>query len=272
MSVDLALAEEVARLAARDAAKIILEVYETAFAVDFKMGDDPVTEADRRASRLIVDRLVAAFPSIPVVSEEEAPDRRYETHAAAWFVDPLDGTRDFVERNGDFCVMIGLALGGRAALGVIHVPLTGEELVGVVGKAAYTTPRGGTKRPLACSDVREPSQAEVLISRSRGRAAEPFLRAFAPRITRPIGSAGLKAVAIAKGEADVYAQPDRAGSLWDACAPEAIVIAAGGHASTIDGTPFDYRSPVLENARGMMFTNAHLYERALAALRGLPVE
>ncbi len=272
MNIDLTHAEEVARLAAKDAAKIILEIYETAFKVDFKIGDDPVTEADRRASRLIVDRLAAAFPEVPIVSEEEAPDRAYETSEAAWFVDPLDGTRDFVQRNGDFCVMIGLALSGRAALGIIYVPVTGEELVGVVGRGGYVTPRGGPTRALACSKVSDPKNAEVLVSRSRSRAAEPFLQAFAPRLTRSVGSAGLKAVAIAKGEADVYVQPDRAGSLWDACAPEAIVMAAGGRASTIDGTPFDFRSCVLENTRGMVFANAALYEPALSALRGLAVD
>ena len=271
MTIDLEHAAAVARKAARDAAVVISEIYKTAFRVDYKVGDDPVTEADRTANTLIVAQLRAAFPDVPIVSEEDAPDRAYETARAAWFVDPLDGTRDFVERNGDFCVMIGLAIDGKAALGVINVPLTGEELVGIIGRGAFSE-KNGVKSTISASNITLPSEARVLVSRSRGRAAEPFLRAFGPKETLAIGSAGLKAVKVAKGEADAYVQPDRAGCLWDACAPEALVIAAGGRASNIDGEGFDYHLHDLENKRGMVFTNPHLHSRALEALRGVLVE
>jgi 3'(2'), 5'-bisphosphate nucleotidase len=254
---------------ARDAAALIARIYEQPFEVDYKAKNDPVTVADRDANALICEALGARFPGMPVVAEESDPATYagYGNAEAAWFVDPLDGTRDFVKKNGEFVVMIGLAEKGRATLGVIVQPVSGWAFVGGEGVAAAVLDAAGARSPIHVSAVSSLADAELVVSRSRRRAS---LDAAAGRLgVRKItqcGSAGLKAVRVACGDVDAYPQPGRAGKLWDACAPEAIVVAAGGRVSDARGEPFDYASPELD-LRGFLATNPALYPAMLELLR-----
>ena len=129
---------------AREAAAIINQVYAAPFEVEYKTPRDPVTLADRRANDHICTRLEAAFPGVPIVAEESDPASFADFRAATrvFFVDPLDGTREFVKRNGEFVVMIGLLDGDRPEAGVIHAPATGESWLGVRGQRRVS-PRSG---------------------------------------------------------------------------------------------------------------------------------
>lgn len=230
--------------AANAAAALVMGVYATPFAVDFKGADDPVTRADREANALVCARLAAAFPGVPIVAEESDPSTYagFGEARAAFFVDPLDGTRDFVARNGEFCVMIGYAEDGRAALGVIVCPAFGRSFVGGPGVGAWELDAAGVRRPIATSRVTRIADAEILVSRSRGPADLEAARAkVGARKLTPCGSSGVKAARVACGEADVYVHPAPGGGyLWDVCASEALVLAAGGTFGTRGG-PFDYR-------------------------------
>jgi 3'(2'), 5'-bisphosphate nucleotidase len=265
---------------AERAASLIAEAYAGTIVVSYKSGDDPVTSADRAANTLICDALTAEFPNLPIVAEESDPATYAGYHAAesVWFVDPLDGTRDFVKRNGEFAVMIGLAEKGRATLGVVVMPVGGFELpaggplgrafVGGVGVPAFESTLGGTTRPLRVSTVPVLAEAELLVSRSRQEGTIEDARArFGVRKITVAGSAGVKAARVAAGGADVYVQPGYAGKLWDACAPEAIVVAAGGRFSDAHGNLFNYQSPDLDNAHGMLATNEALHAPMLDRLR-----
>jgi 3'(2'), 5'-bisphosphate nucleotidase len=128
----------VALAAALEASELVMSVYAAPFDVHFKAKDDPVTRADREANAHICERLERAFPGVPIVAEESDPSTyaNFERADAAWFVDPLDGTREFVARNGEFAVMIGLAEGGRATVGVVVAPAWDRAFVGVVGVGA----------------------------------------------------------------------------------------------------------------------------------------
>ncbi len=255
---------------ARAAAVVVSRIYETAFDVAYKSENDPVTAADREANALLCEALSARFPGIPIVAEESDPAdyAGYHRQEAAWFVDPLDGTRDFVKKNGEFAVMIGLAEGGRATLGVIVLPTSGRAFVGGDGVEAVVFDGAGAKSALRVSGVSSLAQAELVVSRSRsaGSLEAAAARLGVRRIT-PCGSAGLKGVRVACGEADAYPQPGRAGKLWDACAPEAIIVAAGGCVSDARGDPFDYRAAELELGRGFLATNGALYRPMLELLR-----
>jgi 3'(2'), 5'-bisphosphate nucleotidase len=110
---------EAAVAMAREAGEILLEIYATDFSVEMKGRADPVTEADRRVNELLVRRIQEAFPDDAIVAEE-SPDNRASAAGRCWYVDPLDGTKEFVARNGEFSVMIGLAIDGEARLGVVH--------------------------------------------------------------------------------------------------------------------------------------------------------
>lgn len=246
---------------AREAAQIIQGVYSTAFAVEFKGDDDPVTEADRRANDLICRRLKGLWPEIPIVAEESGPET-YEGFRNAdriFFVDPLDGTRDFVQRTGEFAVMIGLVEGGRPTLGVLYSPVLDITWAGQVGVEAYRIDREGTRTPLGVSGHQTLEGARGVLSRAH-RTAE--LEARSKRLglqVTTLGSMGLRCMKVAAGEVEChYAMPPHAGNLWDACAPEAIVRAAGGTVTDEWGHPINYRGEIA-NLHGFLASNGRLH-------------
>jgi 3'(2'), 5'-bisphosphate nucleotidase len=254
---------------AREAAALILKVYATDFSVDFKAPRDPVTEADRQANELICERLTTLFPGVPIVAEESEPESfaDYRDAERVFFVDPLDGTREFVARNGEFVVMIGLVDGDRATAGVIHAPELGVSWVGEVGKGAHKIDAQGVRSPISVSDAAMLSEARVVGSRShRNPALERTLSTLGARELIALGSAGLKAAAIARGVADAYVAPHYAGKRWDACASDALVTAAGGKLTNANGELFDYRAAELDNDRGIVASNGLLHDAIIERL------
>jgi 3'(2'), 5'-bisphosphate nucleotidase len=238
--------------------------------VEFKGVADPVTVVDREANAILCDELSRAYPGFPIVAEESDP-RTYagfELAPRVWFVDPLDGTREFIARNDEFAVMVGLAEHGRATLGVVLCPALGREFIGGEGIGAFEIAKDGTRRPISVSQTSTLAEAELLVSRSHRLASldEAAARLGVKRLV-PCGSAGVKAVKVAAGEADIYAHPRDAGKLWDACAPEAIVRAAGGVVTDGLGSPIRYATRDLANAAGFVATNPFLHDATLGLVR-----
>jgi 3'(2'), 5'-bisphosphate nucleotidase len=251
---------EVATALARQAGAIVLEVYASRFDVELKGKSDPVTEADRRANTFIVDALRKRFPGDGIVAEE-SPDHGDATRSRrCWFVDPLDGTKEFIARNGEFSVMIGLAIDGRAQLGVVYQP-DGDKLYrGVVGQGAELE-HGRTIRTLRVSSVGDPSALRLVVSRShRSTSTDQVVQRLGLTQERPSGSVGLKVGLIAEQAADLYVHMSGYSSRWDACGPDAILHAAGGRFSDLYGVPIDYRSADMRNLRGLLACNAASYE------------
>lgn len=254
---------------AREAAVLIREVYATPFSVDFKGPRDPVTEADRKANDLICARLTALFPGVPIVAEESDP-ASFEGYRGAehiFFVDPLDGTREFVARNGEFVVMIGAVVGDQALAGVIHAPESQISWVGQVGSGAHQVNAAGERTPISVSSAATLAEARVVGSRShRNPALERALAALGARELVALGSAGLKAAAVAHGAADAYVAPHYAGKRWDACASDALITAAGGRLTDSLGHAFDYRSPSLDNDHGIVASNGRFHRELIDKL------
>jgi 3'(2'), 5'-bisphosphate nucleotidase len=283
VSVDRKRALEVALSLGQQAAQGIAGIYAGDFAVEYKEKDDPVTRADKEANAFLCAELLKAFPDVPVVAEESDPATYagFANKPAAWFVDPLDGTREFVARNGEFCVMIGLAEHGRAVLGVLVCPALERTFVGGEGVPAYELDAGGQRKAIHVSAKADLNGARVLVSRSHLPEVARESMARLGLVTVPCGSAGVKSAKIACGEGDLYAQPGRAGNLWDACAPEAVVRAAGGVWRTFTprrGRPkeavpaprgqrdgYDYARELLANDEGVISGNAALVDAVLAA-------
>jgi 3'(2'), 5'-bisphosphate nucleotidase len=261
-------AAEVALAIAREAAEVVMRVYAAPFAVEFKAKDDPVTVADRQANDLACERLSRAFPGMPIVAEESDP-KTYAGFAnadAVWFVDPLDGTREFVARNGEFAVMIGLAERGRATVGVIVAPVWGRSFVGVVDEGAWEVAPDGSRKAIHVSTRRSLDGASFVVSRSRSVERSKALAAsMGAREAVSHGSSALKGVLVATAVYDVYLQPGNAGMRWDACATEGLVRAAGGACTEEDGAPFDYKGELL-NARGLVASNGLLHDAVISAL------
>ena len=241
--------------------------------IAFKEGDDPVTLADREANAFIIEALSAVLPGVPIVAEESDPSTYagYTNASAAFFVDPLDGTREFVAKNGEFCVMIGFAEAGRAAIGVVVATTWGKAYVGAPGHYAEVMEASGARSPIRVSSTNSLAESRALISRShKSEATDRILARLGAKALVPYGSAGLKALHVATGQTDLYVHPGPSGMLWDSCAPEALVRAAGGTMTDARGKNFDYRRPTLANVDGVLASNAELHPLALAKLGSFP--
>jgi 3'(2'), 5'-bisphosphate nucleotidase len=266
--IDRARAAEVALAAATEAAAVVMRIYSEPFAVEYKVKDDPVTAADREANALLCDRLAAAFPGLPVVAEESEPASYagYEGAEAAWFVDPVDGTRELVARTGEFAVMVGLVERGLAILSVVIAPAWGRTFLGVVGEGAWEVSEG-QRRPIHVSSCGTLSEASLVLSRSRKtEALARAVEVVGPRVAVQHGSSGLKGALVALGTHDLYLQAGPAGMLWDACATDALVSAAGGRCTDVTGRPFDYTSKDLVNRNGLLADNGLLHEAVIEKL------
>jgi len=225
---------------AREAAAAILAIYDSEFAVEHKDDKSPLTAADLAAHRTICDGLERLTPDIPVLSEESAEDvpallrREWRT---LWLVDPLDGTREFVKRNGEFTVNIVLIEDGEPVLGVVQAPVTGAVWHGLRGHGAFR--RDGERDvPL---HVRRPASAPRRVAASRSHRdgrSEAFIGAMGEVEAVGLGSS-LKFCRIAEGGLDVYPRFGPT-SEWDTGAGQCVLEAAGGAVLDPRGRPLRY--------------------------------
>ncbi len=253
----------------RSAAEVILEVYDRPFDVRLKRAREPVTAADRRANALICAALAERFPDVPIVAEESHPEkfRGFGSAPRVLFVDPLDGTREFIARNGEFAVMIGLLEGARAVAGVVHAPEARRSWVGALEVGAWRVEPDGRWLPVRVSSESDLGRARLVASRShRSASLQRALTALGAASARALGSAGLKGAEVAQGSAEAYVETGPGTKRWDACAIDALVTAAGGRVTDTLGAPIDYRGPDLANRRGLLVTNGLLHEAILARL------
>ena len=238
----------------------ILRIYETDFAVTTKADASPVTEADEAAEAIILAALAKAAPGVPVVAEEEvAAGRCPECGDLFFLVDPLDGTKEFVERRGDFTVNIALIEARAPVLGVVLAPVAGRIFSGDVGagqawEADVANGMIGARRPIR-TRAAPTERIAAVASRSHGSAAtEAYLAQFtiAERVSR---GSSLKLCLVAAGEADLY--PRLSPTMeWDIAAGDAVLRAAGGLVLDAQGLPMayaksDFRNPAFVATGGM---------------------
>lgn len=255
-------------VAAAAAAEVVMRVYaETDYGVELKGPNDPVTRADKEANALLLELLAKDFPGIPLVAEESDPSTfaGFGASPYAIFVDPVDGTREFIAKNGEFAVMLGFAEGGKATVGVIDAPALDEVYGGAVGIGAFrTTSKKPERERIHVATTTDLANARCAVSRfSRSKSVDAKLQALRAKELVPTGGAGIKGVRIASGLLDIYAHPSKGlVKLWDACAPEAVVVAAGGLFTDGRGRAFDYRGEVAQ-LEGMLAANPALHAEAL---------
>lgn len=225
---------------ARDAARRIMQVHDAGFDVVRKADASPLTEADLASHRCIVAGLEALTPEVPVLSEESAdviPAHVRRGWRRLWVVDPLDGTREFIKRNNEFCINIALVDDGVPVFGLILAPVTGVAWHGVPGQGAYRLDGDGERR----ITVRKPAVAPLRVAASRSHL-DPRTHALMQRIGRTeaigMGSA-LKFCLLAEGGMDVYPRFAPT-SEWDTAAGQAILEAAGGSLLDPRGRAFRY--------------------------------
>ena len=247
------LSRETCHLAER-AGREILDIYRGDFAVRDKHDSTLVTDADERAEEIILAGLRGLEPRFPVVAEEQVSAGRIpEVGDRPFFlVDPLDGTREFVKRNGEFTVNIALIASGQPRLGVVHLPALGETYWCDALGRAWRRRRGAPPERIHCRPA--PEALVVIASRShRNAETEAFLEGFRVGEIVAAGSS-LKLCRIAEGRADLYPRLGRT-MEWDIAAGHAVLQAAGGSVRTLDGAALHYGKPGFDNphfvARGL---------------------
>jgi 3'(2'), 5'-bisphosphate nucleotidase len=257
---------EVATRLARTAGHSILEIYAGDFSVTYKNPNDPVTEADHRANAIIVNGLQAQFPRDTLVSEEGPLPTPSVLAGRVWYVDPLDGTKEFIGKNGEFSIMIGLAIEGIPQFGVVYWPTKDQLFAGIRDRMAWKEEKGA-QTPLTASHVREQGTLSLVSSRSHRSAALGHLKqTLNIQQEHRLGSVGLKIAFIAQGGADVYAEPGPYTRSWDACAPEAILRGAGGKFSDVHGNPIQYGEQEFRNTHGIVATTADCHDQIIKVM------
>lgn len=261
---------ELACQVARQAGALILGYFGRKIAVAYKPGEGPVTQADREANALIVEKLRAAFPQDGLLSEESPDDGSRLRQSRVWMIDPLDGTIDFIHGRPDFSTMIGLLIDGRPALGVVFQPITGKLYRAVQGGGAEEMDANGRITSMHVSQVEDLTELRLAVSRAhRHPAIDRVCEVCGIVDELGVGSVGLKLCLIARGDRDLYVNPATHASLWDTCGPEAILHEAGGLLTDLDGALLDYLGPSLHHLRGLVASNRLGHPRVMEKLRQL---
>lgn len=243
---------------AREAGRAILEVYASSFSVQEKEDRSPLTEADLRSEKLILAGLQRIAPEIPVLSEEsaQAPYSARKSWGQLWVVDPLDGTKEFVQRNGEFTVNIALVDHQRPVLGIVHAPVLERSYYACEGVGAFRSDAQAVGRPIRVAR-RGTGPLRVVGSRShRGSSLDAFLARIGPHELVEVGSS-LKLCLVAEGAADVYPRLGPT-SEWDTAAGQCVLEQAGGQVLKLNGEPLEYNRENTLNPSFMGFADADI--------------
>lgn len=253
---------------ARDAGNVLLEYYALPPDVDYKAGSEPVTDADRAANALIVRSIAEAFPDDGILAEETPDTRERLAHDRVWVIDPMDGTKEFIKHNGEFSVMIGLAVDGAAELGVVYQPTEDRMFYAAPGVGSFLVHKGGEPVPLRVGEKTDPAAMYVAVSRShRNEKIDLVLEALGVANEVKSGSVGLKVGLVCEQRCDFYIHPSPATKQWDTCAPEAVLKHAGGRMTDLEGNSFVYNRRDLYNRYGILATNGVAHDRILEQVR-----
>ena len=269
---------DVAITLARLAGITILKHYADGFETEEKIGADnysePVTIADRDASRIIVDGLAAAFPNDGILSEEETDDIELRvSKRRVWIIDPIDGTAGFVKHDGDFGVQIGLAEDGVAIAGVVYLPFHDILSYAAKGSGSFTISGDSTPMRMQTSDISHFPDMGLAVSRNHlSSRMHRIIKYFGFTNIVNRGSVGLKVSLIANQTCDIYIHPSPRTKLWDTCAPQIILEEAGGRFTDLFGSDMRYDRVDLQNRNGILATNGASHEKVVEHLKPLLAE
>ena len=265
---------EVATELARQAGAVLLEHYYSPFLVEQKINAldelEEVTAADREANELIVGRLQKEFPDDGILAEESTDTAHRLDKDRVWLIDPMDGTKNFINRDGDFAVQIGLAVGGESVVGVVYQPVRAVLYRAERNGGAWIEDGENAARRMSVSNLNRPSEMVLASSRShRSPRMERVVSAFGFKDETRRGSVGVKIGLIAEQQADLYLHLSPSTKQWDTCGPEAILAEAGGRLTDLFGQPLRYNGVRIDNRNGIVATNGAAHEMVIANLKPL---
>lgn len=240
---------------AREAGAIVRAFYDVPPTVRWKDPTEPVTEADRAVNAFLVKQFNMQFPGDGMLAEESKDDLSRLNKDRVWIVDPLDGTAEFIAHNGEFVIMIGLAVRGEPVVGVVYQPIDDLLFFASAGKGAFLETFGERSR-LRVSDETDLRKFRLVVSRShRPSLVTTIINRMGLQRERSIGSVGLKIGLIARGQAEFYVHPSPGTKEWDTCAPDIIVREAGGLMTDCWSRPLRYNQRDVLRRFGVLTSN-----------------
>lgn len=258
---------------AREAGAAILSLYEGPLEVEQKDYEDdlePVTQADRLANEIIVQRLAREFPEDGILAEESIDTARRLDKERVWMIDPLDGTTGFIQGDGDFAVQIGLTEHGQCVLGIVYQPLTGVLYRAVRGDGTWIERPEFEPARARVSDHAVFSTMRLAASRShRSPRMDSVVNEFGFKEEIRRGSVGIKIGLIVEQQCELYIHLSPRTKQWDTCAPEIILHEAGGQLTDLFGRPLRYNSRQIQNRNGIVATNGAAHSQVIAKLAPL---
>ena len=266
MSFDKEL--KIALAAARKAGQLIQSAYD-AFTPIPNAPASITTETDRQSQEVILQMLKEAFPDDALCAEESTPTllaaRRQGPRL--WIVDPIDGTRGFAMKNGEFSVMIGLVEEGQIAVGVVLEPIRHRITYASRGGGCWVQTDSGTPRACRVSETTDLRAASLVQSHSKPGLQSAPVRTLQPAHVLEMYSAGVKLAVVARGEGDLYVNTYTRFADWDICAGHLLVTEAGGMVTTLAGDAIHYGRPDHAQEGGLLATNGHLHTDAVRLLK-----
>jgi len=253
----------VAKRLALEAGSILMHYYERTLEIDWKAPGDPVTAADLEASALIVTGLAREFPNHAILSEEEPDNLARLNESHVWMVDPMDGTREFIDHRDEFAVQIGLVVDGTPVVGVVYQPTADKLYYGAEGLGAFLKCGQEVSR-LRVSKETTAARMTMAVSRSHySRRIDAIRERLRIKNVLRTGSVGLKVGVICEGRAQLYVHTGSRTNLWDTCGPEAVLREAGGRITDVWNEPLLYTTKEVRNENGLIASNGLIHERAV---------
>ena len=263
---------------AKNAGTAIRRYYALDIIREEKIGVDnfsePVTAADREASRIITAGLAEDFPADGILSEEETDDSdKRLASSRVWIIDPIDGTAGFIKKDGDFAVQIGLAENGVPVLGVVLFPARNAFYYAVKGSGSHLVENEGTPVRMWVSGETDFAAMNLAVSRNhRSKNMSRIVRNFGFRKEVQRGSVGLKVGLITERICDLYVHLSPRTKFWDTCGPQIILEEAGGKMTDIFGQPMRYDLPDVQNHNGIFASNGISHDAAVKKLQPILAE
>ncbi|HYX30063.1 MAG TPA: 3'(2'),5'-bisphosphate nucleotidase CysQ [Pyrinomonadaceae bacterium] len=259
---------------ARDAGAILLAHYHSPFSVEQKINAlqeiEEVTAADREANDLIVHRLLTEFPDDGILAEESKDTERRLEKDRVWLIDPMDGTKNFIQRDDDFAVQIGLAVKSEVVAGVVYQPARDILYRAARGGDSWIETRGNSARRMSVSARTDLCEMVLASSRShRSPRMERVVGTFGFKHEVRRGSVGVKIGLITEQQADIYLHLSPSTKQWDTCAPQIILEEAGGRLTDLFGQPLRYNDVRIDNRNGIVATNGAAHEMVIEKLKPL---
>ena len=237
----------------------IIEIYNTDFSTEKKDDNSPITQADIESNKILKD--VLEKTGITILSEEDADDKKRLSEEKIWIIDPLDGTTDFVNRTGEFTIMVGLVQNHKSVLGLIYWPTKKKMYLAESGKGAFCHDEEWEK--IEVTMMSEMQNCHALVSRHHlSEKEKKLLDEMEISVVTSIGSS-LKVTEIASGEAEIYLTTTNKMKQWDTCASNCIISEAGGKMTDISGKEMTYNTESVHHENGILVTNGLIHQDAL---------